>query len=83
MRHSKIIAVLTICTFIYFSGCSSRTPENRESKTDRKADNSSKDSGNETGVAKVPAVLGTLQEFELTDQNGNPFGTDDLAGKQI
>lgn len=78
MRHSKKIAELTICIFILFSGCSSRTPEDRESKTNPKAVKLSKDSGNDT---KVPAVLGTLQEFELSDQNGNPFGTDDIAGK--
>jgi protein SCO1/2 len=32
-------------------------------------------------AAAAPAVLGTVPAFHLTDQEGRPFGTDDLRGK--
>ncbi len=81
MSYSKILAALMVFLFILLTGCPSRAPVKSESKTDPRAESLSKDSRIDSGIANVPAVLGTLQEFEFTDQNGDLFQSDDLSGK--
>ncbi len=36
---------------------------------------------NEEGKTEVDTLYHTIPDFELTDQNGKPFGSDDLEGK--